>query len=151
MAGAVLKHWGSQANLPARARQLVDALAPQRYLVLLDNCEHLVDPCAKLADVVRRSCRSVHLLATSREPLGTDGEPSTGSGRCHSPPRRHYVEALSGSEAVELFFERARSQDASLVVDDHVAGVVVVYLPQARRCPVRGRARRRPALFNVAR
>ena len=41
---------------------------------MLDNCEHLIDACAKTADPIWRRCPGVHLLATSREPLGIGGE-----------------------------------------------------------------------------
>ena len=53
---------------------LVEVLTPQDVLVVLDNCEHLVEACAGLADAVLRRCPAVHLLATSREPLGVGGE-----------------------------------------------------------------------------
>jgi hypothetical protein len=53
---------------------LVEALRGQRRLIVLDNCEHLIEACAKLADAVVCGCPSVHLLATSREPLRIDGE-----------------------------------------------------------------------------
>ena len=49
-------------------------LVEQRLLVLLDNCEHLVDACAVLADELLRGCPHVHLLCTSREALGIAGE-----------------------------------------------------------------------------
>ena len=41
---------------------------------MLDNCEHLVDDCAKVADFILRRCPRVHLVITSREPLGIGGE-----------------------------------------------------------------------------
>jgi class 3 adenylate cyclase len=53
---------------------LLDALSDQRALIILDNCEHLVDASAALADLVTRRCPNLRLLATSREPLGVDGE-----------------------------------------------------------------------------
>jgi transcriptional regulator with XRE-family HTH domain len=53
---------------------LLDALAPQDMLIVLDNCEHLVGGCAKTADAIIRRCPRVHLVATSREPLGIGGE-----------------------------------------------------------------------------
>ena len=62
-----------QAGRPALS-SLLEVLSDQRVLVVLDNCEHVVDACAKLADVVERGCPNVHLVATSREPLGIDGE-----------------------------------------------------------------------------
>jgi non-specific serine/threonine protein kinase len=53
---------------------LLDALAPQQVLIVLDNCEHLIGGCAKTADAILRRCRRVRLVATSREPLGIGGE-----------------------------------------------------------------------------
>jgi hypothetical protein len=48
--------------------------APRRLLVVLDNCEHLVDGAAALADLLLRRCPGLTLLATSREALGVEGE-----------------------------------------------------------------------------
>jgi predicted ATPase len=62
-----------QAGRPA-LDTLLDALAPQDMLIVLDNCEHLIGGCAKTADAVLRRCPGVHLMATSREPLGIGGE-----------------------------------------------------------------------------
>ena len=53
---------------------LTDALRPKRVLVLLDNCEHLVDACAALVDHVLGACPGVRVLATSREALRVPGE-----------------------------------------------------------------------------
>ena len=49
---------------------LLDALAPQDVLIVFDNCEHLIGACAKTADAIVRRCPRVHLVVTSREPLG---------------------------------------------------------------------------------
>ncbi len=53
---------------------LLDALAPQDILIVLDNCEHLISACANAADAITPRCPRVHLLVTSREPLGIGGE-----------------------------------------------------------------------------
>ena len=53
---------------------LLDALAPQDVLIVVDNCEHLIGDCAKTAEAIVRRCPRVRLLATSREPLGIGGE-----------------------------------------------------------------------------
>jgi predicted ATPase len=60
------------AAQPGRAAldTLLDALATQDMLIVLDNCEHLIGACAKTADAIVRRCPRVHLVATSREPLG---------------------------------------------------------------------------------
>ncbi len=90
---------------------LLGALGPQRLLVVLDNCEHLVDACAKLADAVLRRCPDVVLLATSREPLGISGE------SIYRVPSLSVSNGSSGPElgdAATLFCERARAQGAAL-------------------------------------
>src|SRR5262249_2794668 len=49
---------------------VTDALRPRRLLLVLDNCEHLLDACARLADALLRACPHLRVLATSREALG---------------------------------------------------------------------------------
>jgi len=58
---------------PPTLEVLLDALAPQDILIVLDNCEHLIGGCAKTAEALVRRCPRVHLLVTSREPLGIGG------------------------------------------------------------------------------
>jgi len=88
---------------------LVDYLRSRHVLLVLDNCEHLVDPCAALAESVLRSCPEVRILATSRQPLRVDGEhvlpvrPLPIS-EAMSPPS---AERPGRSPAVQLFVERA--------------------------------------------
>src|SRR6516164_10174611 len=53
---------------------LVEAVGGRSLLVVLDNCEHVIGTCAKLADALLRGCPNLALLATSREPLGIGGE-----------------------------------------------------------------------------
>jgi hypothetical protein len=53
---------------------LADFLAPRRLLLILDNCEHLLDACAVLADSLLHTCPDLKVLATSREALGIGGE-----------------------------------------------------------------------------
>ena len=72
---------------------LVDALALQDVLIMVDNCEHLIGGCAKTAEAIVRHCPRVHLLATSRGGFrwASAGRPSTGCRRCRCPaplPRR---------------------------------------------------------------
>ena len=89
---------------------LLDALVPQHMLIVLDNCEHLLGACAKAADSILRRCPAVHLVATSREPLGISGEAIyrvlplslPGSGDTD-------LAAAESSDAVALFAERARA------------------------------------------
>ncbi len=124
--GAVAAALGlrEQAGRPA-LEVLLEVLRGQSVLIVLDNCEHVVDACAKLADLVERGCPRVHLLVTSREPLGIDGE------RVYRlrplslpPPDAASVGDLTGSDAVELFTERARSHDSGFALEDSTAGLV---------------------------
>jgi predicted ATPase/DNA-binding SARP family transcriptional activator len=104
---------------------LVEVLSDQDLLIILDNCEHLVDACAKFADQLNRGCPQVHLLATSREPLGIDGErvyrvpplslPSEGASS---------LEEIRAADAVELFLERARAHDPTFALDGSTASLV---------------------------
>ena len=63
----------SQSGRPV-LETLIEALVPQDILIVLDNCEHLITECAKVTDTIMRRCPKVHLLATSREPIGISGE-----------------------------------------------------------------------------
>ena len=53
---------------------LQDYLQPKHLLLVLDNCEHLVEACAQLADALLQACPQLVILATSRETLGVAGE-----------------------------------------------------------------------------
>jgi predicted ATPase/class 3 adenylate cyclase len=105
---------------------LLDALEPQDVLIVVDNCEHLIGGCAKTAEAIVRRCPRVHLLATSREPLGIGGEtiyrvPSLslpGPGEADPP-------APGSSDAVALFADRARAQGVALSVDEQAGPLVV--------------------------
>lgn len=88
---------------------LTDYLRSKRLLLALDNCEHLIEACARLADALLRACPSLTLLATSREALNVDGEvlyrvPTLS---CPDPQRLPPVEKLLEFEAVHLFVDRA--------------------------------------------
>jgi non-specific serine/threonine protein kinase len=100
---------------------LVEAVGGRSLLVVLDNCEHVLDTCAKLADELLRGCPNLALLATSREPLGIDGEnvyrvPSLGTPADGADPG-----AIWASEAVRLLADRAASQGVPLAGDDEAA------------------------------
>jgi predicted ATPase/DNA-binding CsgD family transcriptional regulator len=90
---------------------LADRLRAGSLLLVLDNCEHLVDACAILIQSLLRRCPGLRVLTTSREMLGMPGEflfavPPLSLPDPRRPPA---VEGLSGYEAVRLFAERARA------------------------------------------
>ncbi|MEO8448717.1 MAG: BTAD domain-containing putative transcriptional regulator [Gemmatimonadota bacterium] len=76
---------------------LVQTIGEQSVLLILDNCEHLVDACAELVEVLLRTCSRLAVLATSREALGVPGETAW------------LVPALATAEAIQLFVERAQA------------------------------------------
>ena len=105
---------------------LVDALSDRHLLVLLDNCEHLLDAAATLVDTLVRSCPRLCVLATSREALAGDGE------RVYRVPSLSLPEAdqiLTPDEAwsfdaVRLFADRALEHRPDFEIDDTNAAVV---------------------------
>ena len=94
---------------------LVDSLCvhlvARDILLILDNCEHLIEDCADLAGALLRSCPKLRILATSREALGMPGEALFAVPPLSLPdPRRlPTVEILPSYEAAGLFVERARA------------------------------------------
>jgi predicted ATPase/DNA-binding winged helix-turn-helix (wHTH) protein len=94
--------------------RLVSALSPRRALLLVDNCEHLLDAAADLADALLAGCPQLVLLATSREALGVEGEqvvqvPSL------AVPDESAPDAVT--DAMRLFADRAQSAQASFLLD----------------------------------
>ena len=83
-------------------------LKGRELLLLLDNCEHLVDACATLVEAILLAAPRVTILATSREPLQTAGEQLYQLQPLSLPADRATADACLESEAVELFVERAR-------------------------------------------
>jgi predicted ATPase/DNA-binding SARP family transcriptional activator len=90
---------------------LVDAAAGKRMLILLDNCEHLVDAAASLAETLLAACPELRILATSRELLGARGEVVFTVAPFPGPALGCTVEELECHDAARLFVERARSRD----------------------------------------
>jgi len=103
---------------------LVDAVGGRRLLVVLDNCEHVIDACAKLADALLRNCPNIVLLATSREPLGIGGERVHRVPSLDTPGEDDTVDATGNREAVRLFTERAAQHGVPLAWDERTASVV---------------------------
>ena len=106
---------------------LADFLAGKRLLLVIDNCEHLMDACAVLVSTLLRSCPDLHVLATSRQALGVVGEV-----RMPVPPMSLPVdgdepsaESLANSEAVRLLGERAAAVLPGFAIDDKNAEPVL--------------------------
>ena len=88
---------------------LTDHLRTKELLLILDNCEHLVEVCAQFVDTLLKACPHILILASSREALGIAGETSFRVPSLSTPDARHLppFETLTQYEAVRLFSERA--------------------------------------------
>jgi predicted ATPase/DNA-binding SARP family transcriptional activator len=92
---------------------VVQALERRSMLLILDNCEHVIDAVAGFVAIVAARCPQVHVLATSREPLATGAE------------RIQTVASLDPDAAVELFLDRAVAADATFLLEASDAASVV--------------------------
>jgi predicted ATPase/DNA-binding SARP family transcriptional activator len=88
--------------------KLIRFLRSKTVLLILDNCEHILDACTQLADTLLKNCLNLKIVTTSREPLGITGE-----ALYHVPPLgladlQQILEKLLDYESIQLFEERAR-------------------------------------------
>ncbi|MDL4816038.1 BTAD domain-containing putative transcriptional regulator [Actinomadura opuntiae] len=115
---AALPMPGRRAAPPAAdpLDRLVTALAGKRLLLVLDNCEHLLDAAARLADRVLAACPGVRILATSREPLGITGETLWTVGPLEAPPPSAAPEKALARPAVRLLADRAAAVSPGFAV-----------------------------------
>src|SRR5690242_18813438 len=115
-------------GIRAAGDALLEALRDWDALLVLDNCEHLVEACARLAEALLRGCPRLRIMATSREALGLAGErawlvpalalPAVAAGK---PVTRA---AAAESEAIRLFVERTQAVRPSFELrDDNVAPI----------------------------
>ena len=102
---------------------LCDYLRDKKILIILDNCEHLVDACARLADRVLHAAEDVRIFATSREALGIAGEVSYRVPSLELPDIAQLppAESLGQYEAVKLFIDRATSAVPTFTVTNENA------------------------------
>jgi predicted ATPase/DNA-binding CsgD family transcriptional regulator len=124
-------------NQPTVA-SLVATLRTRSCLLVLDNCEHLLDGCAQLMDLLLSSCPELNVLATSREPLGLTGEIAwrVPSLPVPDPTRLAPVAELLQSPAVELFLERVRAVSPTFRLDDENARSVALVCHQLDGIPL---------------
>ncbi|MBO0687005.1 MAG: AAA family ATPase, partial [Candidatus Dormibacteraeota bacterium] len=102
-----------ESDQQAPRQTVIAYLARRRGLIVLDNCEHIVEEIAAVAQALLRGCPQIRVLATSREPLGVYGEQAW-----RAPP-------MEPEEAVSLFTERARLTAPSGQVPERVVGELV--------------------------
>ena len=100
------------------------SLAGRRLLVVLDNCEHMIEAAAQLADMLTHAHAGLRVLATSREALRVHGERLRPIRALALPSERDSHEAVLSADAVQLFVERARSADPGFPLDERSVSVV---------------------------
>jgi len=105
-----------QLGMPGHSEQtvrgaLINLIGDRQILLVLDNCEHLVDACAVLADMLLRACPHLRILATSRQPLRIGGETVFSLSPLSVPPGDGDLAQtpLVQYEAIRLFVDRAQS------------------------------------------
>jgi non-specific serine/threonine protein kinase len=99
-------------------------LANRDLLLVLDNCEHVVDACAKLAAALLTSCGGVRIMATSRESLGVNGETVW------------RLEPLGPEDAYRLFVERARQRQPEFMPSEETDATIARLCARLDRLPL---------------
>jgi predicted ATPase/DNA-binding XRE family transcriptional regulator len=125
IAAAALSAVGAPGQ-PGRAviDTLTDFLIRRRTLVVLDNCEHLLDGCAELVGRLLSACPDVKVLATTREAMNIPGEVLWKVGPLTIPDEDCALDGLQSSEAVALFTDRARAVEPDFEITTQNAGAV---------------------------
>ncbi len=119
---------------------LVAALKPRRLLLVLDNCEHLLDACAILSERLLKECPQLFILATSRESLRVTGETVLNVPPLALPEPTALaalnLEELAQTEAVQLFVQRSRAAQPDFELTEQNREAVVDLCRQLDRLPL---------------
>jgi predicted ATPase/DNA-binding SARP family transcriptional activator len=103
---------------------LIEFLRHKELLLVLDNCEHLLEPAAHLVNTLQRSCARLVVLTTSREGLGVDGERILPTPSLAAPPADAAPETIMEADAVRLFVERTAAVTPNFELTDENATAV---------------------------
>jgi predicted ATPase/DNA-binding SARP family transcriptional activator len=114
-----------QAGAPA-LKTLTDYLSLKSALLILDNCEHLINACAKLAETLLLACPDLRILATSREALGIDGERRYVAPSLSLPKLHGELNVIVEAEAVKLFVERAMTVIPNFQISETNAPIIAL-------------------------
>ena len=105
---------GVEHGARAPTTALLETLRERQMLLVLDNCEHIVEACATLVDVLLRGCPRLRILATSREALGVSGERAwLVPGLALPPATTNQAASIGEAAAVQLFVDRAQAAVAT--------------------------------------
>lgn len=103
---------------------LITAMREREALLILDNCEHVIEAAARFADRVLGECRRLRILTTSREPLGITGEALWQVAPLAVPTDANLAE-FAASPAVRLLRDRAGAVRQDLGIDEHTKALMV--------------------------
>jgi predicted ATPase/class 3 adenylate cyclase len=105
--------------------QVTDYLRAKSALIILDNCEHLIDACAKIAETLIQACENLKILASSREALGVSGETTYRVPSLSLPAAQNSItNELMGFESVQLFVDRASAANPNFKLTNENASSV---------------------------
>ena len=107
---------------------LADYFRGKSALLILDNCEHLIDACTRLVDELLKQCPQLSVITTSREALGIEGEMVLSVPSLSLPPTdKSTLESINKSEAIRLFLDRATmAQPGFTVTEESIKSVAQV-------------------------
>jgi predicted ATPase/class 3 adenylate cyclase len=104
---------------------LIDYMSERHMLLILDNCEHVIGDVADLIDAALVETGEIDVLATSREPLGLDGEVVRRVSSLSVPKPESSVDDALATASVRLFVERAVAVTETFALDDVTVGPVI--------------------------
>lgn len=107
------------------AASVVEYLGNRLALVVLDNCEHIIDAAAAFVDRLLHSCPGIRVLTTSREPLRVAMETVVSVAPLALPGPDDEADTIDASDSVRLFLDRARTSNSQFVLDDVTRPAVV--------------------------
>ena len=138
VAEAFARQLGLLPRGPGEAATLavVDYLADRSTLLLVDNCEHVIDSAAALLERVLLACPKITVLATSREALAVPGEVQVAVHPLSLPAEDADLAAICDSAAVRLFADRARAVRPSFSLDAGTTPVVALICRQLDGVPL---------------
>ncbi|HEX4781562.1 MAG TPA: tetratricopeptide repeat protein [Usitatibacter sp.] len=105
---------------------LVRYVRDRKMLLVFDNCEHLLDACARLAKELLQAAPNVRILASSREPLHVAGETVYPLPALSLPPERESAAALGRYDSVRLFVDRATAVQPAFKVNGNASAVSAI-------------------------
>jgi predicted ATPase/DNA-binding SARP family transcriptional activator len=138
VARAVARQLGleSPGPSPAAIDAVTEHLRHRRALLLIDNCEHVVDAAATAVEHLVQATADVRVLATSREALAVTGETQVAVGPLALPGEAAGVAAVAAAPAVRLFLDRARSVRPGFDLDETTAPAVAAICRQLDGMPL---------------